>query len=81
VQQVRDKILGMIEDYACSLEHQPSFKETYETLVVSWQTPGPDGALYGTKCWYCHYDIAASGMLPFCLGSIIACIGMCFQGL
>lgn len=32
---MRDKILGMIEDYARSLEHQPSFKEAYESLVVS----------------------------------------------
>eukprot|EP00983_Pelagomonas_calceolata_P017254 540728-Pelagomonas_calceolata.AAC.2 len=35
--QVRDKILAMIEDYARSLGHLPTFKDTYESLVVGGQ--------------------------------------------
>ncbi|KAF5840063.1 hypothetical protein DUNSADRAFT_17980 [Dunaliella salina] len=40
--EVRDKILAMIEDYARSLGHLPTFKDTYESLVVR----GHAGHLY-----------------------------------
>ncbi len=32
---VRDKILAMAEDYGRYIKNPPSFKETYESLVVS----------------------------------------------